>query len=141
MKIVALDLGKRRVGVAVGKDSIGVAIPVDAYKVAGRLEDEVARLAAYVAEYEPEVLVVGDPVSLDGGAGPSALWVRPLAARIAEALSVRLVMVDERLTSREAARALAEAGVRGRGARARIDSAAAAVVLEHYLGSGASAQG
>ena len=138
---MALDLGKRRVGVAVSNDAIGVASPVDADRVKGRLEDEIARLSQHVAEYEPEVLVVGDPVSLDGSAGPSALWARPLAVRIAEALSVKLVMVDERLTSREAARALADAGVRGRGARARIDSAAAAVILEHYLGSGASAQG
>ncbi len=140
MKIVALDLGKRRVGVAIGNDTIGVAVPVDAYRVQGRLEDEIAALARFVAEYEPELLVVGDPVSLDGSAGPSALWARGIASRIAEALSLGLALVDERLTSREAARALAEAGVRGRGARSRIDSAAAAVILEHYLGSGASAE-
>lgn len=140
LKIVALDLGKRRVGVAVGNDTIGVAVPVGAFHVRSRLEDEISALARFIAEYEPELLVVGDPVSLDGGAGPSALWARGIAAGIAEALSLRVVLIDERLTSREAAGALAEAGVRGRGARSRIDSAAAAVILEHYFGSGSSAE-
>ncbi len=135
MRLIGLDLGKRRVGMALASDAIGVALPLHAFLVVSDLKAEIERLCAAIAEYEPDILVVGDPVSLDGSIGPAATWTREIAALLADRLEVEVVLVDERLSSRQASAVLADIGVKGRELRKKVDSSSAAVILTHYLES------
>jgi putative Holliday junction resolvase len=94
-------------------------------------------LAGLVAEHRVAAVVVGLPVSLSGSEGAAAGRAREFAAVVEERLGLPVHLVDERLSTVAAGRALAEAGVRGRRARARgaVDRAAAAVILQAWLDS------
>jgi len=145
MRAVGVDLGERRIGVAVS-DSGGVL--VTPYRVVVRSGDPARDrqvLAEIVAEVGAEVLVVGLPLSLSGAAGPAAGAAAAEAQSLAAILSVPVETFDERLTTVEAARRRRErssAGSergrrrrapRGAAARAGIDAEAAAVMLEAWL--------
>ena len=141
LRALALDLGSRRVGVAVGDDRSGLAFPRDALERApssagGRAEDH-RRVAALVAEEEVDVVVVGLPRSMDGGLGPAARAALDEVEELRAALPVPVEVHDERLTTVAADRALAGAGVPGRRRRSSIDSAAAAVLLTSWLATDA----
>jgi putative Holliday junction resolvase len=130
---VALDLGSRRVGVAVGDDGSRLAFPREALRRGRARADDHARVAALVAEEEADVVVVGLPRSLDGSLGPAARAALDEVDELRGALPVPVEVHDERLTTVAADRALAGAGVRSRERRAAIDSAAAAVLLESWF--------
>ena len=133
MRLTCLDLGKKRVGVATANDALGVVIPMPAFVVATTLEAELGSVADLLRHYETELLIVGDPVSLSGVPNASSQWARGIASQLAELAGVAVTLVDERMSTRSAASHLAQAGVRGKKMRSRIDSAAAAVILEQYL--------
>ncbi len=137
-RVLALDVGDRRVGVAVGDESGTVATPVGRVE-RGRRGDgpalaEIARLAA---EWEVDRIVVGLPTGLSGREGPQALSVRAFSESLASALGpespVALEFWDERLTSAIAERTLLAAGAKRARRREQIDAVAAAVILQSYL--------
>src|SRR5579883_1127344 len=131
MRLAALDVGDARVGVAVS-DELGVAAhPVGVLRRGGR--HDLRALAALLAPFAPERLVVGLPLNMDGSEGVRAARTRSFAARAAAHLGLPVEFVDERLTTFEAAQRLAAAGVRGRRRREALDRVAAAVILETYL--------
>ena len=137
MRALALDLGSRRVGVAVGDDGAGLAFPREALRRAGggaggRAEDH-RRIAALAAEEGVDVVVVGLPRSLDGSLGPAARGALEEVDALRTAVPVPVELHDERLTTVAADRALAGAGVRSRARRASVDSAAAALLLESWF--------
>jgi len=142
VRVLALDLGARRIGVAVGDDRSGLAFPRAAVVRAGdgraRRADH-RRLAAVVADEEADTVVVGLPRSLDGSLGPAARATLAEVDELRTALSVPVEVHDERLTTVAADRALASAGVRGRDRRASIDSAAATILLQSWLDARAAA--
>ncbi len=145
MRALALDLGSRRVGVAVGDDGPGLAFPREALLRAprgagGRAEDH-RRLAALVADEEVDVVVVGLPRSLDGSLGPAARAALAEVDELRASIAVPIETHDERLTTVAADRALAGAGVRSRERRSSIDSAAAAVLLESWFATRAGGEG
>ncbi|MEA2932303.1 MAG: putative pre6S rRNA nuclease [Actinomycetota bacterium] len=134
--MVGLDLGKRRVGVAVS-DSAGIlAVPSTTVERVGDDAADRARLAEAVRELEAELVVVGLPRSLDGSEGPAAEWARAEAAALAGLLDVPVELFDERLTTVSAHRSLAAAGVKGRNRRKVVDQVAAAVLLQAWLDGG-----
>jgi putative holliday junction resolvase len=139
MRALALDLGSRRVGVAVGDDGPGLAFPREALRraggAAGGRDEDHRRVAALVAEEAIDVVVVGLPRSLDGSLGPAAQAALAEVEQLRAALPVLVEVHDERLTTVAADRALAGAGVRSRERRASVDSAAAAVLLESWFAS------
>lgn len=99
-------------------------------------DDElVARLGAVVDEESVDLVVVGRPVALSGNETASTELADALCVALAGALSVPVVQFDERLTTLEAKRSLSEAGVKARDHRERVDSAAAVVMLQHFLES------
>ncbi|CAG4931895.1 unnamed protein product, partial [Acidithrix sp. C25] len=132
-KYVALDLGKRRVGVAVGNNLIGVAVPSESFLVSGDLMLEIDKLVSHLMDYDPSVIVIGDPVSLNGSSGIASSWVHEIGNEIARVGKIEIVYVDERLTTRSATRELAQTGQRGKKLRSRVDSASAAVILSSYF--------
>lgn len=132
MRIAALDVGDARVGVAVG-DDLGITVTgigVVARKGGRRDIEAIGRL---LAPYEPERIVIGLPLNMDGTEGRQAARTRAFAARVAEHLRCPVDFHDERLTSFEAEERLRAAGVRGRRQRALVDQVAAEVILEDYL--------
>lgn len=150
MRILALDVGDRRIGVAVSDDRTGVAIPLTVLEPSG---DPVDAVAALLRQHRPDRLVIGLPLSLDGSLGPQGQRVRALAQAIAARVSIPVETWDERLTSVEASRRLrphadARSGRpprrgHGRGGKARrtparrgaVDALAAAIILQAYLDS------
>ena len=132
MRVLALDMGEKRIGVAVSDPSGTVASPLvvlDASRVLGDGRDLI-RLAE---EYEVELVVVGLPLSLDGTEGPQALRVRRAAERVAWFLRVPMEFADERLSSAQASRAMSDVGASQRKQRGCVDMVAAAVFLQSYL--------
>lgn len=133
MRLLGLDIGDRRIGVAVSDPQARVASPLavlDA-SVVGKPEP----LLELAAEYDISEAIVGLPLSLDGSEGQQAKRVRETGTRIGEILGVPVRFVDERLSSAEASKAMRAAGVSSRDQRGRLDMVAAAVFLQAYLDS------
>ena len=132
MRVVALDIGEKRVGVAVSDPSGTIASPVcvlDATQVLGDGRD----LVRLVEDYEAELVVIGLPRSMDGSEGPQAARARQAGERLARFLPVPVEYADERLSSAAARRSLTEAGVTDRQKRGRVDMIAASLFLQTYL--------
>ena len=133
---VGVDLGTRRIGLAVTDRGGRLAFPWGTVVRSGDRVADHRAIAEVVREVEATTVVVGLPLSLDGGEGPAARAARAEAAQLAQVLAVDGVVVetfDERLTTVSAEAALAEAGHRGRSRRRVVDSAAAAVLLQAWL--------
>ena len=131
MRILALDLGERRTGVALS-DAMGwLATPLTVLQSSSR-EKELAAIAELVQKHRVERIVVGYPRSLNGSIGPQALRVDQYVARLRTSLpEVPIILWDERLSTAQAERLVHEAGKHVQ--RERIDAAAAAVILQSYL--------
>jgi putative Holliday junction resolvase len=131
-RVLGLDLGDVRIGVAVSDDDRRVAVPVGTVHV-GRPPGELRAIADLVAEHEAVLVVLGDPIRLDGTRGERAGLAERFAEALRAALPVPVVLQDERLTTVEAERALREAGVKGRDRRAVVDATAAQRILQSFL--------
>ncbi len=139
VRVVGIDLGRRRIGVAVSDGTGTLATPRCTIERTGDDGADWLAVAAVVTEVGARHVVVGLPLSLDGRRGPAARAAVADAQGLAQALAPHGVSVetfDERLTTVSAARSLHEAGRRGRSQRSRIDQAAAAVLLQAWLDSG-----
>ncbi len=146
VKLIGLDIGDRRIGVAFGETELRTAIPVDVIERT-TLEQDVRALARMVHEYDATQLVVGLPRNMDGTTGPQAQATQAYAEKLAQALDVRIVFWDERLTTVEAQRRskagqgtdetrrapTARSARRGRKSRRTLDAIAAAIILQDYL--------
>ncbi len=128
-RVMALDLGEKRIGVAISDPTHTIARPLMILPRTSRTA-VIEALRRLIAEYEVEQVVVGLPRSLSGAEGPQARWVRREAEALTRSLSVPVIFWDERLST-----ATAEAYRAMRGARRRepIDAEAAAVILQDYL--------
>lgn len=134
--MVGVDLGTRRIGVAVSDGTGTLASPRCTIERSGDAAADWRALAAVVEEAEAVRVVVGLPLSLNGRRGPAAQAAQADADELADVLGPRGVTVetfDERLTTVSAARSLRDAGRRGKTHRARIDQSAAAVLLQAWL--------
>lgn len=143
MTIVALDLGERKIGVAIA-DGLGLgAQPLTTVR-RRKLEADVASLGRIFADYAVARVVIGLPLNMDGSEGPAARKARRFGAILADRLGISVEFHDERLSTREAEQRLAILGV-GRKARAdAVDRMAAAVILEDWMatiGPGGSGEG
>lgn len=128
-RVLALDPGTTRIGVAVSDPLRIVATPL-AVLPADDFEDA---LRALIEEYEPAILVVGLPVSLSGNEGPAADKARAFGDAVAALTGLDVHYVDERFTTATATSAMLEGGVRRRDRRQNVDKVAAAVILRHFL--------
>lgn len=131
MRIAALDIGERRIGVAISDPGERVSTPLKVLDAV--VLRDLRPLVRLFGEYEVGRLVIGLPLSLDGSEGPQARTVRAAGAKIAEATGLSVEYTDERLSSTAARRALTEAGVSDRDKRGRVDMAAASLFLQSYL--------
>lgn len=129
MVIIALDVGERRIGVAISDPSGTLATPHGIIERRSRSED-FATITELVHKVGAQRVIVGLPISLNGTIGPQARRVMRYAKALARVLSIPVEMVDERYSTAVAQTLLTESGRRG---RAHLDAAAAAVILQEYL--------
>jgi putative Holliday junction resolvase len=132
MRILALDPGTKRVGVAISDETRTLATPLE-FIPAEPFADFVARLQTLIREREVGLILVGVPRNMDGSYGPAAAQAQQLVAVLKEAIPVPIQTVDERLSTVQAQRLLRAAGKRARKQKTRIDQSAAAVLLQSYL--------
>lgn len=132
MRVLGLDIGSVRVGVAVSDPSGRIASPLtvlDARALAG----DATPLVRLAEDYESECLVVGLPLTLSGDEGPQAAEVRTAAVRLATAAGLPVEFADERLSSEEARRMMSASGMSEKEQRGSVDKVAAAIILQGWL--------
>lgn len=133
MRALGLDLGAKRIGVAVSDRSGTIASPLLVLQRTGRRIDDHRRIASLVVEEEAEVVVVGLPLTMAGEVGPAARAAVAEAEALATVVGVPVETCDERLTTVTADRALLEANMRAPARRQVVDKVAAAVMLQAWL--------
>jgi putative Holliday junction resolvase len=129
--VLALDLGDARIGVAVSDPDRRLAVPVGTVRTGA--PDDLKAVASLVRERDVTLIVVGHPLHLSGKAGERAGHAESFAAALRSFVGVPVVLHDERLSTKEAERALRDAGVTGAARRRVVDRSAAVVILESYL--------
>ena len=145
VRILALDYGRARIGIALADSAVGLAQPLCTLERINRNED-MRRLRELAREHGVKQIVVGLPLRLDGTRGEMAEEAEAFAQRVRKQVGVPVEMVDERLTSWEAERLLEESqgrilkdpAIHGRApkkdlGRVSVDAVAAAVILKEYL--------
>ena len=130
-RVLGLDLGTRRIGVAVSSGTL--ATPHSVLERAADHAADHAAVAGLVAELGAERVVVGLPLSLDGSMGPAARAAAAEAEALGDFLGVPVETYDERLTTVTADRSLSSLGLPGQARRRVVDKVAAAVMLQAWL--------
>lgn len=131
-RILALDLGEKRIGVAVSDATRTIARSLTVLPRKSRREDH-ERIARIIAEQQANLLVVGLPIPLNGVEGEKAAWVRDYTAELQQHIPIPVVFWDEALTTVQAYDSLRQRGKRAKQAKERIDAVAAAFILQSYL--------
>ena len=134
MRILALDPGTKRIGVAVSDELKLIAQPVE-FIPAEPFAAFLVRLKVLLQEKEVELLLVGMPRNMDGSYGPAALKVKGFVAALGNAVTTPIKTWDERLTSAQANRILIQGKVRREQRKSKVDQMAAAILLQSYLDS------
>ena len=137
MRHLALDVGDRRIGVAVSDECGILASPLMVIHRGSKIEDYAA-ISRLVLEQRAGVLVVGHPLNADGSAGPQARRIERYAAALGSSLEsqdldLEFVLWDEHSSTLRAQQAMISAGRKSKDRRERVDAVAAAVILQDYL--------
>jgi putative holliday junction resolvase len=130
--ILALDVGSKRIGVAVSDPSGSYALPITTIERSDRRAD-LACIAALAREYDANEIVVGDPVTLRGERGIAAAQIDAFVEALRSVFTGTIHRVDERLTTAQATKTLIAADVSRRRRRDVVDRMAAALILETFL--------
>ena len=133
MRVLALDLGSKRVGVAISDRSGTIASPLTVLQRSGRMALDHERIRDLVAEEEAVLVVVGMPMSMDGSLGKAAQAALREVEALATVVGVPVETFDERLTTVTGDRILKERGMNAEKRRKVIDKVAAAVILQSWL--------
>ena len=135
-RALGLDIGTRRIGVALSDSAGTVATPYAVVDRSGERARDHRRIAALVDEAGAEVVVVGMPLSLDGSVGPAAQAVLDEIDQLRGVVAAEIVTWDERLSTVQAERSLRAGNVRKGKRRRVVDQVAATVILQSWLDAG-----
>ena len=130
--VLGFDFGEKRIGIAVGETMLKLAHPLTTIQTEENAVKFV-QIAALIQEWRPSLLVVGLPTYLDGEAHELTHLAKKFAQRLEGRFNLPVVMVDERLSSAEAAQSLRESGIHGIQQKAMIDQVAAQTILQSYF--------
>ena len=133
-RILALDLGKRRIGLAVS-DELGVTAQGLETLERTNIREDLARLTQLASEKNAGLILIGNPLHMSGQEGRQAEYAREFGERLHTASGIPVEFWDERLTTVEAQRVLRESGVSSRKRARAVDRLAAVILLESYLDS------
>jgi putative Holliday junction resolvase len=132
-RVLALDVGKKRIGLAVS-DELGLTAQGLETLVRTRIRDDLAALEQIVLTRHVDTLLVGEPLHMSGAESRQSEYTREFAERLAGRLKLPVVYWDERLTSKEAERLMREGGASLEQSRQAVDRMSAVLILESYLG-------
>ena len=132
MRVMALDYGDARTGVAVS-DAMGMIVGFTTVISEWNREKTVEKVAALVDEHRPERLIMGFPRNMDGTEGPRAALYREFAAMVEEKTGMSVILWDERRTTIEAHNILSASGKKMKQHKKNVDAVAASLILEGYL--------
>ena len=132
MRILALDHGTKRIGVAVSDEMKMIVTPLE-YIPAEPFAGFLSRLKEINREKEVELIIIGMPRNMDGSYGPAALKVQEFVAVLKDALTIPMKTLDERLTTVQAQKFLIQGNVRRDKRKEKVDKTAAAILLQSYL--------
>ena len=132
MRILALDHGTVRIGVALSDELKMIATPLE-FIPAEPAADVLTRLQNLVREKQVVTIIIGMPRNMDGSFGPAAEKVRAFIAALKEVIAIPIKTWDERLTSTQANKLLIAGGVRREKRKEKVDGMAAAILLQSYL--------
>ena len=132
VRILALDIGEKRCGLAVSDSTGKIALPLRTLHTRDVFENSAA-FQRVLADYEPDLLLCGLPVSLSGHENQQAIRIREQAESVAGQIHLPLEFMDERLSSANARRILRESGYSERAMREKVDAVAASLILQSYL--------
>lgn len=141
MRALGVDLGSKRIGIAVSDRTGTIATPLTVLQRSGSVARDHQQIARLVLEEEAEVVVVGLPRNMDGSLGPAARAAMKEAEALATVVGVPVLTSDERRTTVTADRAMIEAGLDAKQRRKIVDKVAAAVLLQHWLDGRAGGAG
>jgi len=130
--VMAFDFGEKRIGVATGETMLKAAYALTTIETEVT-ETRFAEIGKLIAEWRPNLLIVGLPTHMDGGAHALTQLSKKFAQRLEGRFNLPVMMVDERLSSSEAAQNLTNAGVKAKQQKAMIDAVAAQVILQSYF--------
>ena len=132
MRILAIDHGTKRMGVAISDELGMIAQPLE-FIPAEPFAGLINRLKEIIGAKQVKLILVGMPRNMNGSYGPAALKVQEFVAMLKDAVTIPIQTLDERLTSVQAHRFLSEAEVSGRQRKGKVDKSAAAILLQGYL--------
>lgn len=132
VRILALDVGQKRIGVAVS-DPLGITAQGAGVIARKNIEDDIAEVKKYIVEYKAEMIVVGMPINMDGTKGESAEKVTEFVETVISRLNIPVVTYDERLSTKESEKFLISLDVSRKKRKDVIDKIAAQLILESYL--------
>jgi putative Holliday junction resolvase len=134
MRILALDHGTKRIGIALSDEMQIIASPLE-YIATEPFAGFLSRLKEIIREKEVKLIIIGMPRNMDGSYGPAALKVQEFVAVLKEAITIPIKTLDERLTTVQAQRFLIQGNVRRDKRKEKVDKTAAAILLQSYLDS------
>jgi putative Holliday junction resolvase len=132
MRFLCIDLGDKRTGLAVCDDAEIIASPIGVIEGRGDLYNKITEA---VKQYQPQGLVLGLPLNMDGSEGDRAAGVRKFAAQLGEKIKLPLFFQDERLSSFSAQNRLSQTGLTHKKKKGKIDAIAAAEILKEFIAS------
>ena len=130
--VLAFDFGERRIGIAVGEHLIQSANPLVTIDNESN-EVRFNTITALVKEWQPKLLVVGLPLSLDGSENEVTQLCKKFARRLNGRFNLPVVLIDERYSSAEASQLLNQTGIKGRAQKVMLDQVAAQTILRSYF--------
>jgi putative Holliday junction resolvase len=130
MALLGLDIGDKRIGIALSEGRL--AVPSDVLERTTE-EDDLERIADLVRKFDAERIVIGLPRSMDGSIGKQAESVLAFSKALANHISIPIEMCDERLTTVTANQLMRESGTKRKKRKENIDALAAAVILQAYI--------
>jgi putative Holliday junction resolvase len=133
--VLAFDFGERRIGIAVGEHLLASATPLMTIDNESN-EIRFQIITKLVSEWQPRLLVVGLPLSLDGTEHAVTQLCKKFARRLNGRFNLPVMLIDERYSSVEASQRLNEAGIRGRAQKEMLDQVAAQTILQSYFDYG-----
>lgn len=134
-RVMAVDWGQRRIGIALSDESRAIASPLKVIHRSGSLERDLNQIMEISGENDVSLIIFGLPVRLDGSIGPEAEGVLQVVEKLGESTQIAVETWDERLSTTAAEKALLEGNMSRRKRRGVIDQVAAALILQTYLDS------
>ncbi len=131
--ILALDVGERRIGLAISDPGESFSLPLRTLERTESLHDDLQSIVDAASEYDAKIIVVGDPVSLSGERGVAAQKMDEFVRVLAKAYAGTIERVDERMTTAQATRTLIANDVSRKSRKRVVDQLAAALILDAYL--------